>query len=77
MTYDWDDYTLANPVMKLENMTAEQIKNLYKLMYRGFYFRPSFILKKLLGIRSIEDITILAGGLIALLAFSGSKQIKT
>lgn len=77
LTHDWDDYTLAEPIMKLENLTTEQIKNFYKLMYRSFYFRPAFILKKILKIRSIEDIKILAGGLIALLSFFIHKQIKT
>ena len=69
LTYDWDDYTLAKPVMKLENLSAGQIQNLYGLMYKSFYFRPSFILKKLLGIRTIDDIKIVFGGLTALLSF--------
>ena len=74
LTHNWDDYTLTKPVMKLENLTAEQIQNLYKLMYRSFYFRPAFILKKMLKIRSIEDIKILAGGLTALLSFFNPKK---
>ena len=51
-------------------MDTEQIQNLYKLMYKSFYFRPSFMLKKLLKIRTAEDIKILLGGLKALLSFS-------
>lgn len=70
LTYDWDDYTLAKPVMKLENLDSGQIQNLYKLMYKSFYFRPSFMLKKLLTIRTLEDIKILLGGLKALLSFA-------
>ena len=76
LTYDWDDYTLAKPIMRLENLTANQIKDLYKLMYRSFYFRPSFILRKLLKIRSIEDIKILLGGFDALLSFLNIKKQK-
>lgn len=73
LTYDWDDYNLAKPVMKLENLTAGQIENLYRLMYRSFYLRPAFIFKKLLGIRTINDIKILFGGLTALLSFFKSR----
>jgi len=69
LTYNWDDYTLAKPIMKLENLDSNQIKNLYKLMYRSFYFRPAFIFKKLLGIRTIDDIKILFGGLKSLFSF--------
>jgi len=69
LTYDWDDYTLAKPVMRLENLSASQIQGLYKLMYKSFYVRPSYILKKLLGIRSIEDVKILLGGLKSVFSF--------
>jgi len=69
LTYDWDDYTLAKPVMRLENLTAEEIVSLYKLMYRGFYFRPFFILQKLFSIRSWQDIERLLSGFKALLSF--------
>jgi radical SAM superfamily enzyme YgiQ (UPF0313 family) len=69
LTYDWDDYTLAKPVMRLENLTVDQIKSLYKLMYRRFYFRPSYMLKQLLSIRSREDLSRLFSGFKALLSF--------
>ncbi len=69
LTYDWDDYTLAKPVMKLENLSAEQIQCFYTLMYKSFYIRPSYILKKLLGIRTINDIKILFSGLKSLFSF--------
>lgn len=69
LTYNWDDYTLAKPVMRLEHMTVQDIKNLYKIMYRSFYFRPAYILKKLLGVRSLNDIMILFSGAKVLLSF--------
>ncbi|MBI5701767.1 radical SAM protein [Candidatus Saganbacteria bacterium] len=65
LTYDWDDYNLAKPVMRLKNLTSDQIKALYKLMYQSFYFRPAFILRKLFRIRSLSDIKILLSGLKA------------
>ena len=76
LTYDWDDYTLAKPVMKLANLSANQIQDLYKLMYKSFYFRPTFILRKLLKIRTIEDVKIVLGGLTALLSFLSHGRIK-
>jgi len=69
LTYNWDDYTLAKPVMKLEHMTVEDIKDLYKIMYRSFYFRPVYILKKILCVRSFNDIIILFSGAKVLLSF--------
>jgi len=71
LTYDWNDYTLAKPVMRLENLSAEEIKEFYKLMYKKFYLRPSFIIKKLLKIKSINDVKILFGGCKAIFAFLG------
>jgi radical SAM superfamily enzyme YgiQ (UPF0313 family) len=69
LTYDWDDYTLAKPVMELEDMSSEQIKQLYKTMYRSFYFRPKFIAGKLLKIKSVDDAMILLDGLKGLISF--------
>ena len=69
LTRDWDDYTWAKPVMRLENLSVEEIKNLYKLMYRSFYFRPKYLVKKLLSIRSWSDLAVLLGGFSALWSF--------
>lgn len=76
LTRDWDDYTWAKPVMRLENLTVEEIKNLYKLMYRSFYFRPKYLLKKLLSIRSWDDLAVLSGGFRALWSFIFSGKSK-
>lgn len=73
LTYDWDDYDLAKPVMRLENLTADQIRDYYREMYRRFYFRPGYILKKILAIRSYENIKAMFGGFLALLSFSQKK----
>lgn len=74
LTYDWDDYTLAKPVMRLENMSEIQIKELYKLMYKSFYFRPSYMAKRLAKVRTMEDIKVLIGGFTALLSFLKPKK---
>lgn len=46
-TYDWDDYNLSKPVMRLENIKQEEIIKLYKYCYRRFYFRPKYILTRI------------------------------
>ncbi len=71
LTYDWDKFNLSEPVMRLENMSEIEIKKLYKLMYRKFYFRPSYFLRKILSIRRVEDFNILLEGFRALLKFFG------
>lgn len=73
LTYDWDDYDLAKPVMRLEDLTADEIKGYYREMYRRFYFRPRYILKKIMAIRSWENIKVMLSGFTALLSFSRKK----
>ena len=75
LTYDWDDYTLAEPVMRLENLSSAEIKGLYKAMYLDFYFRPRYILRKLFSIRSRADLVILLDGFRALWAFLGTQSV--
>jgi len=57
-TYDWRDYDLANVVMDLPTIGREVLLDAYGKAYREFYFRPSYLLKRILTIRSWEDIKI-------------------
>lgn len=52
----WEEYDLANYTLQLQNLSEEKIKEYYKKAYRRFYFRPSYILKRLSKIRSFTDI---------------------
>jgi len=70
LTYDWDDYNLSTPVMRLENLTSSQIKDLYKLMYKRFYFRPKYIFGMFFKIRHLNDILTLLSGAKSLISFS-------
>ncbi|MFC1696815.1 B12-binding domain-containing radical SAM protein [Nanoarchaeota archaeon] len=76
LTYDWDDYTLAKPIMKLEDMSTDDIKRLYKLMYRSFYLRPRYIIGRLFKIRSFGEIKMLASGFTSILSFLKIKKKK-
>ncbi len=46
-TYDWNDYDMSKMVMRMENITPEEIIKLYKYCYRRFYFRPKYILMRI------------------------------
>lgn len=55
-TLDWSDYDLANAVMDLPTISAEDINGMYKTAYREFYFRPRYLLRRFGRLRSFEDI---------------------
>ena len=73
ITYDWDNYDLSQQILRLPNLNEKQTADLYKLMYRRFYFRPKIILKKVFAIRSMYDIHILFDGMHALMSFFTKK----
>jgi hypothetical protein len=39
-------------------MTREEIQKLRQTAFRRFYLRPSFLFKKLLGLRTINDVKV-------------------
>ncbi len=55
-TLDWNDYDLANSVLELPTASSQQVNEMYKTAYREFYFRPSYLLKRFLRLRSWDDI---------------------
>jgi hypothetical protein len=55
-TLDWNDYDLANSVMQLPTVSTEEINRMYKTAYREFFFRPGFLLRRLLRMRSLGEI---------------------
>jgi anaerobic magnesium-protoporphyrin IX monomethyl ester cyclase len=55
-TLDWTDYDLANAVLDLPTVSAEQINDMYRLAYREFYFRPAYLIKRFARLRSLEDV---------------------
>lgn len=69
ITYDWDQYDLSRQIMKLPNLSIDETFKLYKLMYKKFYYRPEIVMKKVMNIRSKDDLLILLEGIQALLSF--------
>lgn len=55
-TLDWSDYDLANAVLDLPTVSRADINRMYETAHREFYFRPSYLLRRLLKMRSLEDV---------------------
>jgi radical SAM superfamily enzyme YgiQ (UPF0313 family) len=55
-TLDWNDYDLANSVLELPTVSSAEINRMYKAAYREFFFRPSYLLRRLFKMRSWDDI---------------------
>ena len=49
---DWDLYNLAQPVLKLDTVSADVVQQFYYQSYRDFYLRPSFILRHILSLNT-------------------------
>ncbi|MDO8646856.1 MAG: radical SAM protein [Candidatus Diapherotrites archaeon] len=61
---DWDDYDFsAKPIYHTDAWNMEELRALQKQAYRSFYFRPSFVLKQALSIRSVSDLKNKINGL--------------
>lgn len=55
-TLDWNDYDLANTVMELPTVSLDDLHRMYRHAYRSFYFRPKYLLRRLLRMRSLSEI---------------------
>ncbi|MBI4057617.1 MAG: cobalamin B12-binding domain-containing protein [Elusimicrobia bacterium] len=66
-TEDFSQFQAWNVVFLPEGYkNKEEVWEMEKKAFRQFYFRPKFILKKMLGIRSVEDIRRYIKGFVAL-----------
>jgi radical SAM superfamily enzyme YgiQ (UPF0313 family) len=52
------DFTYQGAAFIPKTMTREDIQELRQIAFRKFYLRPSFMLKKMLGLRTINDVKI-------------------
>ncbi|HEX9113643.1 MAG TPA: radical SAM protein, partial [Nitrospirota bacterium] len=53
---DLSDFTYQGAAFIPKTMTREDITTLRQIAFRKFYLRPSFMVKKLLGLRTINDV---------------------
>ncbi len=57
LVYDsWADFASKNALIETEGLSREEVERARVRAYREFYFRPSFIFKTALGIRSPRDV---------------------
>jgi radical SAM superfamily enzyme YgiQ (UPF0313 family) len=68
ITTDWSQYDLSHPVMAVPGLDVQEISKFYKKVYSRFYGRPSYILKQVLRMTNITNIT---AGFRALKAVTG------
>ena len=65
---NWDLYNLAQPVLKLDTVTDELVRQYYYKSYRDFYLRPSFILRRILTIKTFSEALIYARAVFKIMA---------
>ena len=49
---EWSAYDLSHPVLELPDVPSETVQAYYYRAYREFYLRPSYMLKRILAIRT-------------------------
>lgn len=67
---NWAEYNFSKPIMELPTISSVKVLNYYKKAHRQFYLRPAFVLKRLMKIRSVEDLKRNFLPFISLLKFS-------
>ena len=63
---DLRDYTYQGAAFVPYTMTREQIAELRQIAFRRFYSRPSFMLKRLLAMRTLNDLKAALNGMRSL-----------
>jgi anaerobic magnesium-protoporphyrin IX monomethyl ester cyclase len=54
-TKNWDDYDLSTPVMELPTVSSQVVRSYYQNAHKRFYFRPSYIFRRIAKLRSWND----------------------
>ncbi|RPI33769.1 MAG: B12-binding domain-containing radical SAM protein, partial [Nitrospiraceae bacterium] len=62
MSGDLTDFTYQGAAFVPFTMTREEIAQLRQIAFKRFYSRPSYILKKVLALRNINDVKAYAKG---------------
>jgi hypothetical protein len=53
---DFGKYDYARPVFETSSLSTETIQKYHNKAVKGFYLRPAYLLQKLTGIRSFDDL---------------------
>ncbi len=62
MSEELTDFTYQGVAFIPHSMTREQISMLRQIAFRRFYSRPRFILKRIVGLRTMHDVKVAAKG---------------
>ena len=54
--YNWDLYNLAEPVLDLDTVSDNVVRQYYYKSYRDFYLRPIFIFRHIRRIRTLSEL---------------------
>jgi anaerobic magnesium-protoporphyrin IX monomethyl ester cyclase len=76
---EWELYDLAHAAMDLPTVASQDVERYYSLAYRGFYFRPGYILKRIAAIRTVYQFTAywkVFWGMLSMLFLRESKNKK-
>ena len=73
-TFDWNDYSMSNVVLGLPGLDQKKLQYYYALAHRKFYFRPKVILRRLLHIRTLEQLKQELRGALAIFHFVYGKN---
>ena len=64
LSYNWDTYYGSTPLVKIDSLSPQNVERLYRKMTFSFYFRLSYIFKRLIRIKSWEEFKMnFLGGL--------------
>lgn len=66
MSGELSDYTYQGIAFVPHTMTREQVAELRQIAFKRFYSRPSFLLKRLLSIRTVNDLRAALAGMKSL-----------
>jgi|TARA_B100001964_G_scaffold245829_1_gene337070 radical SAM superfamily enzyme YgiQ (UPF0313 family) len=70
LSHDFSKYTIWSPIFIPTGITSEDLTKLHHHAYVEFYLRPTYILKRLMKIRSFSDIKVYLNGFVTLLLSS-------
>ena len=76
MSEDLSEMTYQGAAFVPYTMTRQQIQELRQLAFKRFYSRPSYMLKRLLKMRTLHDVKVALQGVRSLLGVIFSKELK-
>jgi radical SAM superfamily enzyme YgiQ (UPF0313 family) len=73
---DWDLYDLAHVVLELPTVPSETVRQFYYRSYREFYLRPFYMLKRLLSLRTVEEMLTYVKVFFGILSLLTARKTK-